>query len=585
VKALRLRTSGFPARRQALARLNRSVVLHWRQVTLVIALSAAATGLNALKPPVIDDSAYLYYAREFAHHPAQPYDFDYYGKPANSMLVPPVLPAWLAIGGQLFGDHYVLLKLWLFPIVLLFTASLDALLRRFAPGREAPFLVATVFSPAILPSINLMLDVPVLAFGLAAIVLFLRAADSRRAGKPDVQPAAARASLSAALAAGLVAGLAMETKYTAFTVPAIFLAYGGLSGQTRLALTAAVTAIVSFAGCEAAIALVHGDSHFVLAMQHRGEQHIDSFRLLNAAITQFGGLCGALWLMGRLVLGVSARVVVVLLGWIVAGFGLLLLLPESSSVLLTNSHGRPLLSLSHLVYVPVGAAFLWTVARIAARSWTVGALDDTERRLDRFLVLWVVIEIGGYLVISPFPAVRRILSLLVAITILFARRASLAHLSRQQRSLMNALTAAGVMLGLAYYAIDRRDALAEEDAFRQAVGLIREQCPVADIRVCADWGIRYYFERERLRWSRNVGGDVEPGEWFIYDNRCAPPIDAEVAARLELIWRVSIGGWPRVSTQKTFYMKNAPLIQSDEPLVELFVYKRPVDAERTERKK
>ncbi len=527
---------------------------------LIVALAAAATGLNALKPPVIDDSAYLYYAREFANHPAQPYDFNYYGKPANTFLVPPVLPAWLAIGGQLFGDHFVFLKLWLFPIMLLFTASMDVLLRRFASGREAPFLVATAFSPAILPSMNLMLDVPVLAFGLAAVVLFLRAAD--------------RQSLPAALAAGLVAGLAMETKYTAFTLPAVFLAFGWLNGRTGLALTASMTAIGLFAGCEAAIAHVHGDSHFLLAMQHRGEQHIDSFRLLNAAITQFGGLCGALWLMGLLVLGVSSGAVVALLGWVVLGFVLLLLVPESSSILLINSRGRPLLTLNHLVYVPIGAAFLWTVTRMARRSWTAAARDCPKRRLDRFVVLWLVIEIGGYLVISPFPAVRRVLGLLVAMTVLFARRASFAHLSRQQLALINALAAVGVLLGLAYHAIDRRDALAEENAFRQALALIREQDPTADIRVCADWGIRFYFEREGLRWSHNVGGDVEPGEWFIYDNRCAPPIAAEVAERLEPIGRVSTSGWPRVSTQKTFYMKNAPLIQSDEPLVELFIYRR-----------
>jgi Dolichyl-phosphate-mannose-protein mannosyltransferase len=527
---------------------------------LVVTLAAAATMLNALKPPVIDDSAYLYYGREFAQHPSHPYDFDYYGKPANTFLVPPVLPAWLAAGGRLLGDDFVVLKLWLFPIMVLFTASMLSLLRRFAPGREAPFLILTVFSPAILPSINLMLDVPVLALGLAATALFLRAVDER--------------SLPMSLAAGLVAAMAMETKYTAFTLPAVFLAFGWLHGQTRISIAASLTAVAAFAGCEAAIAHVQGDSHFLLAMQSRGAQKIDHFRLLNAAITQFGGLCGPLWLIGLLAFGVSRRVVIVLLGGMSLGFGLLLLLSESSSVLLSNSHGpRPLLTLNHLVFVPIGAGFLVTLNQMMRRTWMAAAPGDPERRLDRFLVLWVTIELVGYLMISPFPAVRRILGLLMATTILFARRTSFSRLSRQQLSLMNALTAAGVVLGLAYYAIDRRDALAEQDAFRQACTVIRERDPAAGIRVCGDWGIRYYFEKEGLRWSRNVGGDVEPGEWFIYDNRCAPPIDPEVAEQLELVGQVLVSGWPRVSTQKTFYMKNAPLIQSDEPLLELFVYR------------
>jgi hypothetical protein len=526
---------------------------------LVVTLAAAATMFNALKPPVIDDSAYLYYGREFARHPSHPYDFEYYCNPANTFLVPPVLPAWLAAGGRLFGDDFVVLKLWLFPITVLFTASMLSLLRRFAPGREAPFLILTVFSPAILPSINLMLDVPVLALGLAATVLTLRAVDER--------------SLPMSLAAGLVAAMAMETKYTAFTLPAVFLAFGWLQGQMKIAIAASLTAVAGFAGCEAAIALVHGDSHFLLAMQSRGVQKIDHFRLLSAAITQFGGLCGPLWLIGLLTLGVSRRIVVVLLGGIALGFGLLLLLTESSSVLLSNPHGaRPLLTLNHLVFVSTGAGFLLTLSQLMRRTWMAATPGDPERRLDRFLVLWVAIELVGYLMISPFPAVRRILGMLMAAPILFARRISFSGLSRQQLALMNALTTAGVILGLTYNAIDRRDALAEQDAFRQACALIREQNPAAVIRVCADWGIRYYFEKEGLRWSRNVGGDVEPGEWFIYDNRCAPPIDPEVAERLELVGRVSVNGWPHVSTQKTFYMKNAPLIQSDEPLLELFVY-------------
>jgi len=557
----RLGTSGFPARRRAVDALGGAVNRAWRPVMLVTALAAATTVLNAAKPPVIDDSAYLYYAREFARHPSHPYDFDYYGKPANAFLVPPALPAWLAAGDRLFGDHFVVLKLWLFPIMLLFTASMLSLLRRFAPGREIPFLILTVFSPAILPSINLMLDVPVLALGLAAAVLFLRAVDER--------------SLPISLAAGLVAAIAMETKYTAFTVPAVFLAHGWLQGQTKISMAASLTAIAAFVGCEAAIAHVHGDSHFLLAMHSRGAQKIDHFRLLDGAITQFGGLCGPLWLIGLLALGVSRGFVVALLGGMALGFGLLLLLPESSNVLLNNPYGpRPLLTLNHVVFVPIGAGFVFTLSQMLRRTWMAALPDDSERRLDRFLVLWVAIELVGYLVISPFPAVRRILGLLAAMTILFASRASFSPLSRQQLSLTNALTAAGVLLGLAYYAIDRRDALAEQDAFRQARAMIREQDPAAEIRVCADWGIRYYFEKEGLRWSRNVGGDVEPGEWFIYDDRCAPPINAEVAERLELIGRVSVSGWPHVSTQKTFYMKNAPLIQSDEPLLELLVYRR-----------
>ena len=107
---------------------------------LVVGLAVLVTLLNAVKPPVIDDPTFLDYARQFAEHPSQPYAFDYYGKQANDNLVPPVLPAWLACGIPFIGDDPIALKLWMFPILLLFVASLHALLNRFAFGMHATIL-------------------------------------------------------------------------------------------------------------------------------------------------------------------------------------------------------------------------------------------------------------------------------------------------------------------------------------------------------------------------------------------------------------------------------------------------------------
>ena len=288
-----------------------------RTAWLILSVAVAATVLNAVKPAVIDDPAYLAYAREFAEHPTRPYDFEYYGKQANSYLVPPVLPAWLALGSVIVGDDPAALKLWLFPILLLFTSSLYALFRRFAPELALPLLALTVFSPAILPSINLMLDVPVLAFGLGALALYLSAFD--------------RQSLALAVLAGLLAGLAMETKYNAFTLPGVFLAHGWTHGRLRFAVAASVAAVGLFAGCEAWIALVHGDSHFVLAMHGRGQQQT-RFLLVHltvAAVALSGGLASIVWLVGLTALDVSKRIVMCLLAAIAAGYLLLMIVPAA----------------------------------------------------------------------------------------------------------------------------------------------------------------------------------------------------------------------------------------------------------------
>src|SRR5262245_20267232 len=158
------------------------------------------TAANALKPPVIDDTAYLALARQIAHDPFDPYGFEQFWyqrpQPANEVLAPPVLSYWLGLGMRLFDDNPVLLKLWQYPFALIFCLALHSLLRRFAKGVEAPVLVMATLSPAILSAFNFMLDVPAYALSLAAVAVFLRALDRR--------------SVMLTVAAGLIAGLAAE---------------------------------------------------------------------------------------------------------------------------------------------------------------------------------------------------------------------------------------------------------------------------------------------------------------------------------------------------------------------------------------
>ena len=77
-------------------------------------LAAILTLLNAIKPAVVDDTAYLFFARHVAQQPADPYGFALFWntapQPAMEILMPPVLPYWLAVGISLFGEHLFLLK-------------------------------------------------------------------------------------------------------------------------------------------------------------------------------------------------------------------------------------------------------------------------------------------------------------------------------------------------------------------------------------------------------------------------------------------------------------------------------------------
>src|SRR5262249_20311190 len=157
---------------------------------------------------------------------------------------PPVLPYWWAVGFKVFGDQPFFWKLWLFPFCFLFVYSLHALFRRFARKMEVPLTWLMVVSPTFLPSLNLMLDVPAVALSLTALCLFFRACDGR--------------SVPGAMLAGLVAGLAMQTKYTSFTTPAVMVGYAVLFRRVRLGLVAAMISVVVFAGWEYFLLLRQG---------------------------------------------------------------------------------------------------------------------------------------------------------------------------------------------------------------------------------------------------------------------------------------------------------------------------------------
>ena len=230
-----------------------------RHAVLLCLLAVVFTGLNAVKPLHIDDAAYAYYSAQDAAHPLDPYGFKvlwyYEPQPADEIMAPPVLPYAWALGRVLFGERPWLWKLGLLPWNLLLAWAVYALLRRFARGVELPMTVLTVLSPALLPSLNLMLDLPALALSLAAIDWFLAACD--------------RDSCGLAVLAGLAAGLAIETKYTGLMAPAVMLLAAATTDRWRLWPAAALTAAQVFFTWEFLIALLYGKSHFLFFLCRR----------------------------------------------------------------------------------------------------------------------------------------------------------------------------------------------------------------------------------------------------------------------------------------------------------------------------
>jgi hypothetical protein len=431
----------------------------------------------------MDDTAYYYYAAQIAEHPLDPYGFDILWKehpqPAYKVLAPPLLPFYWAAAIRLFGDRPGLWKLWLFPFALLFVLAFYQLCHRFALGFEGPLVWFTVLSPAFLPSFNLMLDVPAMTLTLCALATFLRACD-RNAASP-------------AIWAGLLAGLAAQTKYTALLAPAAMLVYALSFGRTRLAVLAAAVASLVFAAWEVFVACRYGESHFLYHLRHHSEALQQNRSAFLSLVMILGGVAPAIMLLGLVAL--RARLLLLAL----AGIGVVLgfaLLPYFDDSVATRIDIPLRLNRDSLIFGGLGYLLCGTLAVCIRRLCTRPPLGTPADLKSWFLVLWLGLEIAGYFVLSPFPAVRRVQGIAVVSVLLIGRLMSRAGLPRGWR--LRAVLAAGIVLGLGYYAVDLLDARAQKLAAEHSAAWVRRQKSGTGWYV-GHWGFQYYAERAGLQ--------------------------------------------------------------------------------------
>jgi hypothetical protein len=551
-------------------------ISRWQELVLIASLF---TLLNCFKPLQVDDAAYYYFAAHIAGHPLDPYDFTihWYQWPqhANHVLAPPVLLYWWAAGIRLWGDQPFLWKLWLLPFSLLFVFSLDALSRRFARGLERPLVWMTVLSPVFLPSLNLMLDVPALALALGSLTVFFRACERFLAGASGWWQA---------VVAGLMAGLAMQTKYTGFLAPVTMVLYAllavGLSpGATiRLgaqviggALLAVACAVFVFVTWEAFVAWRHGESHFLLEMRHSRRNLLDQMGLVLPLLALVGGTMPTLALLGltglhrRWARRVSAAVMVI--GYVVVvclGGTITLSVYHSLSGLGDIVEPGTIISISieQVIFTCLGLLVSGTLAAVAWSMLRVGhgglwqPETWTQRRIEWFLVLWLGLEIAGYLALTPFGAVRRIFGVVVVGTLLAGRLAALTCRAPRRQVPVWGVALCTIILGLVYYGVDLTDARAAKQAAESAAAFVREREPQATIWYTGHWGFQFYAERAGMK--AVIPDDLQQrlhrGDWLVVPEPRFEQQDIRLQSdQVELVAEVSIVDTLPLRTVRCFY--------------------------------
>jgi hypothetical protein len=500
-----------------------------RHAAVLVCLALAITLLDAIKPLTIDDSAYYYYAAHIAERPLDPYGFQvfwwYQPQPANEVLAPPLLPYWWALGIRLFGDAPFLWKLWLLPFSLLFVGALNALARRFARGMELPLVAMTVLSPAFLPGLNLMLDVPALSLSLASLVAFFRGCD--------------RSSAWRVVFAGALAGLAMQTKYTAFLAPVTMLLYAVVVCPRAIlpAVAAVAVAATVFIEWEAFVTEKYGQSHFLYHLsQSRGDEPLHATLLAKLRWFGFpllillGAVAPTLGLLGLAALGRSSRTLLeaaglmVLAYLLVAGFG--------SATIPAALHDAVLsrfvlwddpLSLEQAAFLVLGIGTCLGVCLTGGRACEPNWTDLLRReywwshREPWFLVLWLGLEVAGYFALTPFAAVRRVLGIIVVSTLLVGYLAAQTCQTPERRRWIHATVLGSAGLGLLFAGVDLRDAWAEKELAEGAARVVRASRGPGTGRVwyVGHWGFQHYAERVGMVPVVPGQTELRPGDWLV----------------------------------------------------------------------
>jgi len=459
---------------------------------------------NSAKPLHVDDSAYYQHAAHLARHPSRPYDFNVlwyeFPEPANTVLLPPVLPYWLAVPIRLFGLNVVVWKLWLLPFCLVFALALQRLFDRCVSGLAITLLWMTVLSPAFFPTLNLMLDIPAFSLALGALVVFLDAID--------------RGSLALAVGAGAVATLAMQTKYTAFSMPLTMLLAAVMARKPGLWLASFVTAVSLFAAWEALVFYQEGASHFLVATTIFDAIRRSSLPGLGLPLLScIGGVAPGVFLLALAALGAKRWLVMLAATGIVLAYGSIGL-GEWPTVI-----GDWPTS----VFAVIGGLTWAMSAAIAVRLMKdeSGRMKDQrdvtsgmlQRRPSFFLVGWLAIEIGSYFALSPFPASRRTMAIVVIMTLLAGRL--VARQASPRRGMVVLAATVSVVMGSAFAALDWWEARVRQQAAYEAAATIRSYDPGSPVWYTGHWGFQFYAEKSGMKPVIAEGDPLRARDWLV----------------------------------------------------------------------
>ena len=523
-------------------------------VAFVIALVMNLS--NLWEPLAVDDVCHQYYAEQVSKDPLHPFEFDlvWHQKPvpAWDVMVAPVnsyywAPAILLFGGAANGST-VGWKLWYLPVQFLFCWSLLLLLRRVAP-RTAPALLAMLaLGPAVLPGVKLMLEVPMLSLGFTSLVLLLRACDRR--------------SLLSAALGGLVWGLAFQTKYSAMGFFGPWLLVAVFRGAWPQFLVGFVCAAGTALGIEGLLSLSHGGGSYFMR-QLELTQVRDWVHNVRGMYSQVGMLAAPVAFLALSVLGAKGWMRWLFLALFAGALVVVGMVHKQRSLLEGAPDAIAYLILATATWSVIVRVLYVLVRRALRQVCALGCRPSSLWCLG--LACWVPGEVLASFVVSPFPAARRSMLVVIAFTFavgwLMARR-------RGSAAVFRGVVVASVGLGFCYQGVDLLEGRAVTRVATESVARVREHAgPQAEPRIyfSGGWAFEFYAPRAGMKPFLRGVVEAKPGDYVVLgsiDGGEEPWFDINSPLwneRVDYVDDIGIGDFVPFSMQFNYYSGRRPI--------------------------
>jgi hypothetical protein len=333
------------------------------------------------------------------------------------------------------------------------------------------------------------------------------------------------------------------------------------------------------------MAATYGESHFLYHVRAHAGDGPEGFALVaekwnllgHPLLTYLGGMGFGLSLFAFPAAGVRRWAGPTAIATAV-GFLLILVLPYSDTVFLTNkATGSVRLDLPGVVFTTLGVA--WFVVLVLVCLPFV-----FRKRVDRgsvFLLGWLLLELGAYFALSPFPGGRRVMGVGIVGSLLFFRAAALLGRLRNVRPGRWVLPY-GIALGVGLFALDAWDARPEKVLAEDAARFVRGHGG-SRTWFNGHWGFQYYCDREGMVPVAPGTSRLAAGDWLVYPaipddvgfyrpyhgRAKLRPDPAYVEPVVEFIWLDALSG----QTIPPLYGGRYPIAGRDHPRLRVVVYR------------